>query len=73
MATIMVHRSSKTAWMHGDLLKWWFFNLWWLYLGFYSNTKNNPCYVINRFINKNRSTSKIEKISNNQIFIKKII
>lgn len=40
---------------------------------FYSNIKSNPCYAINRFINKNRSTCKIEKISNSQIFIKKII
>ena len=40
---------------------------------FYSNFRDNPCYAINVFLSKIVGTYKLEKVSNSQIFIKKII
>ena len=40
---------------------------------FYSNIKNNPCYAINNFLKKIDGQYKLEKVSNSQIFIKKIV
>ena len=39
---------------------------------FYPQIKDNPCYFINRFLDQIKGNFKIEKISNSQIFIKKI-
>jgi len=39
---------------------------------FYKNIENNPCFAINKFLKENRGNYKIQKISNSQIFIKKI-
>ena len=39
---------------------------------FYKNIKNNPCYAINNFLNEIKGQYKIEKVSNSQIFVKKI-
>tara|TARA_B100000780_G_scaffold256721_1_gene206077 strand:+ start:2007 stop:2702 length:696 start_codon:yes stop_codon:yes gene_type:complete len=39
---------------------------------FYQNTKDNPCFAINSFLNEITGYYKIQKISNSQIFIKKI-
>jgi len=39
---------------------------------FYPQIKDNPCYFINRFLNQIKGNFKIKKISNSQIFIKKI-
>ena len=40
---------------------------------FYSNLRDNPCYAINVFLSEIVGTYKLEKVSNSQIFIKKII
>ena len=39
---------------------------------FYKNIEENPCYAINQFLSEINGYFKIEKISNSQIFIKKI-
>ena len=39
---------------------------------FYKNIEDNPCFAINKFLKKNKKSYKIEKISNSQIFIKKL-
>ena len=39
---------------------------------FYKNIEMNPCYAINQFLSEINGYFKIEKISNSQIFIKKI-
>ena len=39
---------------------------------FYPQIKDNPCYFINKFLNQIKGNFKIKKISNSQIFIKKI-
>ena len=39
---------------------------------FYKNIKDNPCYAINQFLNEINAYFKVEKVSNSQIFIKKI-
>ena len=38
---------------------------------FYEDTKDNPCYAINRFLLEIKNRFKLEKVSNSQIFIKK--
>ena len=40
---------------------------------FYPNIKNNPCFAINKFLKKIDQQYKLEKISNSQIFIKKLV
>ena len=40
---------------------------------FYKNIEENPCYAINQFLSEINGYFKIEKISNSQIFIKKLI
>ena len=39
---------------------------------FYENAEDNPCYAVNKFLKENSGYYKIQKISNSQIFIKKI-
>ena len=39
---------------------------------FYENIKDNPCYAINMFLREIKGQYKIKKISNSQIFVKKI-
>ena len=39
---------------------------------FYPNIKDNPCYAINSFLKKIDGEYKLEKVSNSQIYIKKI-
>ena len=39
---------------------------------FYSELKDNPCYAINKFLKNIDGLFKIKKVSNSQIFIKKI-
>ena len=39
---------------------------------FYENIKENPCYAINKFLLEINGYFKVEKISNSQIFVKKI-
>ncbi len=39
---------------------------------FYKNINDNPCYAINKFLREIKGYFKIEKISNSQIFLKKI-
>ena len=39
---------------------------------FYDSIEDNPCYFINKFLKENKGYYKIQKISNSQIFIKKI-
>tara|TARA_Y100001970_G_scaffold22863_1_gene26533 strand:+ start:1736 stop:2431 length:696 start_codon:yes stop_codon:yes gene_type:complete len=39
---------------------------------FYKKIKENPCFAINQFLLKIKGSFKIEKVSNSQIFIKKI-
>lgn len=39
---------------------------------FYENAEDNPCYAVNKFLKENNGYYKIQKISNSQIFIKKI-
>lgn len=39
---------------------------------FYKNIKDNPCYAINMFLREIKDQYKIKKISNSQIFVKKI-
>jgi predicted O-methyltransferase YrrM len=40
---------------------------------FYKNISDNPCYAINKFLKNIEGFFEIKKISNSQIFIKKII
>ena len=39
---------------------------------FYENIRENPCYAINKFLREINGYFKVEKISNSQIFLKKI-
>jgi hypothetical protein len=39
---------------------------------FYKITQDNPCYAINRFLLEMKGRFKIAKVSNSQIYIKKI-
>ena len=39
---------------------------------FYNDIEDNPCYAINKFLKEINGCYKIQKISNSQIFIKKI-
>ena len=39
---------------------------------FYKNIKKNPCFAINQFLFKIKGSFKVEKVSNSQIFIRKI-
>ena len=39
---------------------------------FYNNIKDNPCYAINSYLNNIRDKYKILKVTNSQLFIKKI-
>jgi len=38
---------------------------------FYDRIEDNPCYIINEYLNKIRKNSKILKVSNSQLFIQK--
>ena len=40
---------------------------------FYEKIENNPCFGINKFLNEIKNNFKVLKVSNTQIFIKKII
>ena len=39
---------------------------------FYSNINDNPCYAINNFLKVINGSYKIKKVTNSQIFIKKV-
>ena len=39
---------------------------------FYTKIEKNPCYSINAFLKENKKALKIKKVSNSQIFFKKI-
>ena len=39
---------------------------------FYKNIKDNPCYAINSYLNELTNKHKILKVTNSQLFIKKI-
>ena len=39
---------------------------------FYKNLKDNPCYMINLYLKEIKNKVKILKVSNSQLFIKKI-
>jgi predicted O-methyltransferase YrrM len=39
---------------------------------FYQNLNENPCYAINKFLKGIKGSYKVEKVSNSQIFIKKV-
>ena len=39
---------------------------------FYKNIKDNPCYAINSYLNELKNKHKILKVTNSQLFIKKI-
>ena len=39
---------------------------------FYEKIQNNPCFAINEFLNKINGEYKILKVTNSQIFIKKL-
>ena len=40
---------------------------------FYPSLNDNPCFAINKFLGKIKGQYKLEKVSNSQIFIKKLI
>jgi predicted O-methyltransferase YrrM len=40
---------------------------------FYSDIKDNPCFAINKFLKEIDKQYKLEKVSNSQIFIKKLV
>ena len=65
-----VYKDCKNAWnflkIHGYLICDDY--IW----DFYEDTKDNPCYAINRFLLEIKGRFKIEKVSNSQIYIKKI-
>jgi predicted O-methyltransferase YrrM len=39
---------------------------------FFDRIEDNPCYAINKYLNKIRKNSKILKVSNSQLFVQKI-
>ncbi len=39
---------------------------------FYENIENNPCFAINKFLNKVKNEFKVLRVTNSQIFIKKL-